>query len=349
MTGHEIIEEDLRQIATTTIEWTVFSEKTVFVTGANGFLPAYLVETLLFLTNQGIIKNTKVLALVRNIEKAKKRFKYYLNNKNIEFINQDVCDPITIDQKIDFIIHAASQASPKYYGIDPVGTLSANTLGTMNVLKLAQRNSIESFLYFSSSEVYGILEETKIPTTENDYGYLDPTNVRSCYAESKRMGENMCISWYNQFGIRIKIVRPFHIYGPCMGLDDGRVYADFVSDIVNNRDIIMKSDGRAMRTFCYLSDATIAFFLVLLSGKNGEAYNVGNPKCELSIIDLAQKLVELFPDKKLKVIKSENQSLGYLKSTVLRNCPNLNKINSLGWMPKIDITNGFYKTVLSYE
>jgi len=134
-----------------------------------------------------------------------------------------------------------------------------------------------------------------------------------------------------------------------MGLDDGRVYADFVSDIVNNRDIIMKSDGRAMRTFCYLSDATIAFFLVLLSGKNGEAYNVGNPKCELSIIDLAQKLVELFPDKKLKVIKSENQSLGYLKSTVLRNCPNLNKINSLGWMPKIDITNGFYKTVLSYE
>jgi len=349
MTGNKIILQDLDQIIKAPVDWSRFSGKTVLITGANGFLPAYMVETLLFLCYKGIIKDTKVLALVRNIEKAKSRFKYYLNDKNLEFIVQDVCDPLNTNQKIDFIIHAASQASPKYYGIDPVGTLSTNTLGTINLLKFAQSHSIESFLYFSSSEVYGILDETKIPTTENDYGYIDPTNVRSCYAESKRMGETICVSWLHQYGISIKIIRPFHTYGPCMGLDDGRVYADFISDIVNTRNIIMKSDGSAKRAFCYLSDATIAFFLVLLNGKNGEAYNVGNPKCEISIIDLAQRLVELFHKKGLKIVKNENKNIDYLKSVVSRSSPDISKIKSLGWKPKIDVDEGFSRTVLSFE
>lgn len=346
---NKVILEDLENIvAETTIDWTRFSNKTVLISGANGFLPAYMVETLLFLSYKKIINNTKVLALVRNIEKANLRFKEHLNNVNLEFIVQDVCTPLSILQKIDFIIHAASQASPKYYGVDPVGTLSANTLGTINLLKLAQNHSVESFLYFSSSEVYGSLDETKIPTTEDDYGYLDPTNVRSCYAESKRMGETICVSWLHQYGIPIKIVRPFHTYGPCMALDDGRVYADFIANIVTNQDIVMKSNGSAVRSFCYLSDATIAFFLVLLNGLNGEAYNVGNPECEISIAELAQKLVKLFPEKKVNIKKIENDNLSYINSVVSRSCPSSLKISKLGWNPQIDINNGFKKTIDSY-
>jgi len=348
MTGNNIILEDLQHIIEAQVDWERFSGKTILITGANGFLPAYMVETLLFLNNKRIIQNVKVLALVRNLGKAKSRFKYYLNYENLEFIVQDVCDPLNVDQKIDFIIHAASQASPKYYGIDPVGTLRANTIGTINMMKLAQSNPVESFLYFSSSEVYGFLDENKIPTTEIDFGYIDPTNVRSCYAESKRMGETICVSWLHQYGVPAKIVRPFHTYGPGLSFNDGRVYADFISDIINNRNIVMKSDGSARRSFCYLSDATIAFFLVLLNGKNGEAYNVGNPECEISIIELAQRLVKLFPEKSLKVIKSENQGLGYLKSNVSRNCPDLSKINKLGWVPIVDLNNGFLRTILSY-
>jgi nucleoside-diphosphate-sugar epimerase len=348
MTGNKIILADLKQIAEAKLNWSAFSGKTILISGANGFLPAYMVETLLFLNHKQIIKDVRVLALVRNLDKAKSRFKDYLNNENLEFIVQDVCDPINIERKIDFIIHAASQASPKYYGTDPVGTLSANTLGTINMIKLAHANTVESFLYFSSSEVYGILDESKIPTNEMDFGYVDPTNIRSCYAESKRMGENICVSWFYQYGIPAKIVRPFHTYGPCLNLDDGRVYADFISDIVNNRDIIMKSDGSAVRSFCYLSDATIAFFLVLLNGKNGEAYNVGNPQCETSIIDLAEILVKLFPQKKLKVVKSEIQVTGYIKSVVNRSCPDSAKIQKLGWKPGIDIREGFIRTVKSY-
>lgn len=349
MTKNKIILEDLNQIINEPIEWSRFSGKTILISGANGFLPAYMIETLLFLLYKGIINNTKILALVRNIKKAETRFSNYLANSELEFIVQDVCDPINIDRNIDFIIHAASQASPKFYGIDPVGTLSANTLGTINLLKLAQKNSIESFLYFSSSEVYGIVDETKIPIKETDFGYIDPANVRSCYAESKRMGETICVSWLHQYGIPIKIVRPFHTYGPGMQLDDGRVYADFISDIVNNRNIVMKSDGLAKRSFCYLSDATIAFFKILLDGKEGEAYNVGNPDNEISIINLAYELVALFPEKGIQVLKKDEQNKGYLKSSVTRNSPNLTKINNLGWTPKTDIKDGFFKTIVSYE
>lgn len=349
MTGNKIILEDLEHIIKETVDWTAFSGKTVLITGANGFLPAYLVETLLFLCQKGLVHNLKVLALVRNIEKARSRFRYYLNDKNLEFIVQDVCDAVQTDQKIDFIIHAASQASPKYYGSDPVGTLSANTLGTINMLKLAQVNSVESFLYYSSSEVYGAVDKDKIPTTETDFGYLDPTKVRSCYAESKRMGETICVSWSHQYGIPVKIVRPFHTYGPCMALDDGRVYADFIADIINDRNIIMKSDGSARRAFCYLSDATRASFVILLNGKNGEAYNMGNPECEISILELACRLVELFPQKKLTVVSDETIKSGYIKSSVSRITPDLTKIKKLGWKPEINIDKGFLRTILSYD
>ena len=231
MTKNQVKLEDLIQITDASIDWKRFSGKTILISGANGFLPAYMVETLLFLYLKGVVSDIKILALVRNIQKAKSRFKDYLNYRNLEFIVQDVCDPIEIDQKIDFIIHAASQASPRYYGTDPVGTLSANIFGTTNLLKLAKLNKVESFLYFSSSEVYGVLPENKIPTIESDYGFIDPTNVQSSYAESKRMGETICISWLHQYNIPIKIVRPFHTYGPGMQLNDGRVYADFIADI----------------------------------------------------------------------------------------------------------------------
>ncbi|HZW71199.1 MAG TPA: NAD-dependent epimerase/dehydratase family protein [Hanamia sp.] len=349
MTGNKTILEDLEQIIEAPIKWIKFSGKTVLITGANGFLPAYMVETLLFLCFKGIIDDIKVLALVRNIEKAKARFKYYLDNKNLTFIAQDVCDPVAINQKVDFIIHAASQASPKYYGIDPVGTLSANTLGTINLLRLAQNHSVESFLYFSSSEVYGIPDITKTPTTENDYGYVDPTNVRSCYAESKRMGENMCVSFAHQYGIDIKIIRPFHTFGPGMDLNDGRVFVDFVSDIVNGKDILMKSDGSAKRAYCYIVDAIIAYFTVILNGISGEPYNVGNPDNEFSVLELANTLISLFENKKLKVIIREKSDQNYLHSKVNRIIPDVTKMKELGWVPNVSIRDGLYRTITSYN
>ena len=227
-----MIVEDFNQIKNSSIDWNRFENKTILITGANGFLPAYMVETLLLLNND-ILKYSpcKVIALVRNEKHTKERFSNYLSDENLKIIVQDVANEINLIEKIDYIVHAASPASPKYYNIDPVGVIMPNILGTKNTLELARKNDIDGYLYFSSGEVYGQLNDGEV-VNEDKYGYLDPTSVRACYGESKRMGENLCVSYGHQYNIPIKIVRPFHTYGPGMKLDDGRVFADFVKNIV---------------------------------------------------------------------------------------------------------------------
>jgi nucleoside-diphosphate-sugar epimerase len=345
---NKIINEDLQYIVSGDINWQRFEDKTILITGANGFLPAYMVETLLHLVHAKIVRNLKVYALVRNKNKAEKRFAHLLDDEHLQFVVQDVCTPLQLGEPVHFIIHAASQASPKYYGVDPVGTLNANVLGTINLCESARVNPVESFLYFSSGEVYGKIDDSITEVSETDYGYLDPMNVRSCYGESKRMGENICVSYMHQFGVPIKVVRPAHTYGPGMDLNDGRVFADFVRDVVNNNDIVMQSDGSASRAFCYLSDATIAFFKVLLNGTNGEAYNVANPYCEITILELAEILVSLFPEKHLKVVKKERTAGAYIVSKSTYSSLIIEKIKLLTWNPSIKLEEGFYKTIKSY-
>ena len=350
MTTNKIIKEDLQTIYNSDINWSSFYNKTILITGANGFLPAYIVESLLYLNFIDNKNNVKVIGLVRNIQNAKIRFSEYLHDDHLKFIQQDVSDTIELSNNIDFIIHAASQASPKYYGVDPVGTLKANVLGTINLVEFAKKHEIKSFLYFSSGEVYGELKSEQIPVKEDVFGYLNPTNVRSCYSESKRMGENICVSYFHQFNVPAKIVRPFHTYGPGMKLDDGRVYADFVSNVLDGQDICLNSNGLAERAFCYLTDATIGFFKVLLEGENGEAYNIGNPNEEYSILELAEIMISLYPEKKLKVVKRLSQyNNSYLKSTLTRNSSNIDKMNRLNWKPVVSVNDGFKRTIQSYK
>jgi nucleoside-diphosphate-sugar epimerase len=255
---------------------------------------------------------------------------------------------LELDMKVDFVIHAASQASPKYYFLDPIGTINANTVGTSNLLDFALSNDVESFLYFSSAEIYG--ETPHIPTAENNYGYLDPLNVRSCYAESKRIGENMCVSWHHQNDVPAKIVRPFHTYGPYMKLNDGRVYADLVSDALTKDTIVLKSDGVAMRSFCYLADATAGFWIVLLNGTNAQAYNIGNPDGLISIRDLADLIASLSPAKKLNVIaESRKDGDPYMISNINVSQPDISKAMKLGWRPYTSLAEGFRKTIESYK
>ena len=341
-----IISEDLENIISADLPWQNLSGKTVLVTGANGFLPAYMVQSLLLLNKKNIGDKIKVIGLVRNIGKAKKRFKPYLDSDSFSLVFADISRTVEIKEKIDFIIHAASQASPKYYATDPVGTLSANTIGTYHLLQLAVENSVEKFLFFSSSEVYGAVAADDID--ENSYGAIDPTQVRSCYAESKRMGETMCVSFAAQYKIPVNIVRPFHTYGPGLSFDDGRVFADFVANIVNGEDIVMNSDGAAVRSFCYLADATAGFFTVLLKGENAQAYNVGNPAGTISIKELAHLLVNIYPQKKLSAVFKQVENATYLPSNFSRLCPDIEKIKALGWRPFTGLAEGFKRTIDSF-
>lgn len=346
---NNIIEEDIINIVNSEIDWSKFFGKTILITGASGFLPAYMVETLNYINEINTNAKIKIIALVRNKKKAESRFSHFLKSNNFILLHQDVCNKIEIKENIHFIIHAASQASPKFYGIDPVGTINANIIGTSNLLDLAHRKKVEGFLYFSSSEIYGKLDNSEIPTKETFYGSIDSCKIRSCYSEGKKAGETICISWFHQYGVPVFITRPFHTYGPGMSLEDGRVYADFIRDIIYNKDIVLTSDGSAIRAFCYVADATKAFFNILLKGEQGNAYNVGNDKGVASIIELAELLIKLFPDKKLKIIQSINNSTNYIKSEISINIPNIEKISKLGWFPETPIKEGFLRTIMSYN
>lgn len=347
---HPIVQQDLDRIIAADLPWGALAGKTVLISGAGGMLPAYMVETLLRLNEDSARPKTHVIGIVRNADRARCRFAAYRDVKDLELVVQDVTAPISIARPVDYVIHAASVASPKHYGLNPVGILNTNVLGTHHLLRLAKKQDVKGFLFFSSSEVYGLVDDMHIPTDETSYGPLDPTEVRSCYAESKRLGETMCTSWYHQYGVPVKIVRPFHTYGPGLNLEDGRVFADFVRAVVTGQDIVITSDGSAKRAFCYLADAVVGFYTVLLKGEVAYAYNVGNDKGEISIRDLAMTLVGLFPEKHLVVTYHQDAcSHGYLKSAVPRSCPDITKLRDLGWEPVTTVQEGFGRTVRSFQ
>ena len=347
--SNPIIKQDLDCIAENSLEWSLLSGSTILVSGGSGLLGAYLVKSLLTI-NDAFDLGLHVICVTRNSKSVQKRLHDFQESNSLTILLHDITKPLPSDcPSADIIIHAASQASPKYYGSDPVGTLLANTSGTENLLNYAVSCKSSRFLFFSSGEVYGVPFDTSQPIAEQDYGYLDPIKVRSCYAESKRIGETMCAAWSHQYGLCANVVRPFHTYGPGMDLDDGRVFADFVSDVVNHRDIEIKSDGLTRRSFCYIGDATLGFLTVLLHGLPGEAYNVANPCTEISMKDLAYSLASLFPERGISVRFSVRPAEGpYLQSPAKYSCPSISKISQLGWTPGVDISEGFARTVHSY-
>ncbi len=297
---NNIIKEDIDQIISSDIDWSRFKGKTVLITGATGMLPSYMALTLLELNRrQGL--GVKVLAVCRTKEKFDQVYHGYSESDGLVLINQDVVEPIKYAGEIDFIVHAASQASPKYYGIDPVGTLNANIIGSHNLLELAKEKHAESFLFFSTGGVYGSVPADLI--SETDYGPVDPLTVRNCYFESKRMAENMCVSYNHQFGTNAKIVRIFHTLGPLINLNDGRAFSDFCKAVVERKDIVLRSKGEAVRSFGYVADAATAFFLILLKGENGNAYNVGGGKAnEVTIRQLAEMIAEEYKNDGIRLV-----------------------------------------------
>lgn len=343
-----VIRQDLEEIIESKIPWGAVSNSTFLVSGANGFIASYIVKTLLYLNKKNNAGIT-IIALVRSREKAIEKFSEYGEEKGLKLVVHDVNNPLEIDGGVDFIIHAASRASPSYYSKAPMDSIQPNIIGTMNLLDLAKKKGTKSFLFISSGEIYGSLKDNEISIREMDYGSVDPINVRSCYAESKRMGENICVSYGYEFGIPAKIVRPFHIYGPGMAINDGRVQADFVSNVVKGENIVMKSDGKNYRTFCYISDAVRAFFTVLLKGKNGEAYNVGNDTAEIQIYELAKLLANRVSRKKIRVVHAERKKEErYMESPIERCRPSIEKIKGLGWIPRYSLEDGFRRTIESY-
>jgi UDP-glucuronate decarboxylase len=347
LSRHPTVLADIEQVLAARLPWGDLDGKTVLVSGGAGFLPAALVEALLHVSTRKGGPDLRIIVLCRNLERARWRLAAWRNAPKLQVIEHDVCQPFVTSAPIDIIIHAASQASPKFYGSDPVGTIEPNTKGTQTLLQLAVEKKSSRFLYFSSSEVYGAPNTSVQALDETAFGWLDCASVRACYGESKRLGETLCVAYGHQHGVPTVIVRPFHTYGPGMRLDDGRVYADFVRDAVDGRQITLNSDGLAQRAFCYLSDATQAFLTVLLKGQSGLAYNVANPNTVSSIGSLARLIGDMYPASgPVQYTKAAPQ--GYLASTVQMNIPSIARIEGLGWTPTTSLADGFKRCIDLY-
>lgn len=343
-----IIEADLENVVGRTLPWEKLSGCRIVVTGAGGFLGAYLVRTLEALHRLGKVDQPiQIVAMVRHLDRAQQRFIDLLDSPNFELLKWDLCEiaePLIGDAH--YVIHAASQASPRYYGVDPVGTLLPNAVGTAALLSAFQKSRHpRGFLFVSSSEVYGaVLSNDAL--AETHFGISDPATVRACYSESKRLGETLCVAWHQQYGLPTYIVRPFHTYGPGLAAEDGRVFSDFAYNVALNQNIVMMSDGLARRAFCYVSDAIAGFFTVLLKGNPAQPYNVANPAGELSVMELAELLIGLFPGKNLVVEKRFlRDSDTYVPSTFARLVPDVTRLNDLGWTADVMPAMGFKRMV----
>jgi len=347
--GQDVIQEDLDRILAAALPWERFAGKTVLVAGAAGFLAAYLVETLLRFNRTSGLAPARVVALVRREEAARERFVRHLGRPDLTFLHQDVCAPILLESPLHFIVHAASPATPRAFGRDPLGTFAANVLGTRMLLERAAADAAEGFLFLSSGEVYGLGNDTVIPTHEDAFGHLDPAQVRSCYGEGKRAGETLCACYAARRGVPATMARIFHTYGPGMPLGDGRVFTDFVADVLAGRDLVMRSDGSASRAFCYLADAVEGLFTILLLGTPGRAYNVGNDQAELTVRDLAGLLAGLDPELGLQVHREGREDGDYLPSPIRRGCPDLTRLRGLGWAPRTSPEAGFRRTIRSFR
>lgn len=361
LNANDVVKKDLDFITDTLEkEFDVLSGQNLLITGGAGFLGYYLVQSILHWNNCNKDKKHIKLWIYDNfIRGVPKWLATFEQRHDIHILKHNIATPLpNTNIAFSYIIHAASIASPTYYRLHPIETMNANVQGLRHLLDYALRQKgnagpVEGFLFFSSSEIYGDPTPNNIPTPETYRGNVCCTGPRSCYDESKRYGETLCVNFSRHYSLPIKIARPFNNYGPGLKITDKRVVPDFARNIFSNEDITMFSDGTPTRTFCYVADAIIGYYKILVNGRLGEAYNIGVEGPELSIIELAERLVNIsrkyfgYSGKIIHRISEDNE---YLTDNPNRRCPDIAKARTeLGYAPSIGLDEGLLQTMCWYS
>jgi nucleoside-diphosphate-sugar epimerase len=356
----QLLDEDLDAICSDlTTEFEALSGGRLLVTGGGGFLGYYLVQSVLHWNETR--GGPKIdLTVYDNYARGVPEWLEALRDRpNLQLRRHDLIEPLPKDiGHFDYIVHAAGIASPIYYRAHPLKCIDANINGLRNLLDyaVAERDAgrpLHGFLFYSSSEIYGDPPATAIPTPEDYRGNVSCTGPRACYDESKRFGETLCVVYAKQEGIPVRMARPFNNYGPGLKISDGRVIPDFAKDIFSGRDIVMLSDGKPKRTFCYATDAIAGYFKVLVRGRAGEPYNIGIDRPEISVAELAGLAVRAAADicgYRGRVVLGQSSEPDYLVDNPNRRCPIIDKARSeLGYDPKVSIEDGMYRSLIWYS
>lgn len=326
------------------MNYSFLEGKKILITGASGLIGSALVSSLLLHKWE---KPVTVVALVRNEEKARKRFAH-LPRQNLEYMVCDVCDLKPQDIGVDYVVHGANHTSSKEFIEQPVDVISGALKGTEKVLQFAIANKVNGLVYLSTMEVYGSpMTDEKI--YENSPAVLDTMSVRSSYPESKRLCECLCTAYHSQYGVPAKVARLTQTFGEDVNYDDKRVFAEFARCAIEGRDIVLKTKGETRRNYLYTGDAVSAILTVLEKGKDGEAYNVANEKTYCSIYDMAIMVAENFGGGKIRVIidTTDAESRGY--APTLKMNLSTEKLRGLGWQAETDLTTAFERTIRSMK
>ncbi len=355
---HDIVKEDVRHIQICAAEeFRSLSGGHVLLTGAGGFLGYYLILSILDWNDKHPKSSIKLTALSRFRSGVPEWLKNLGHRKDFSIISSDITKN-SFRGTYEYIIHAASFASPIMYRKYPIETMNANVLGLYALLdNLVKRNNkkkaLKNLLYFSSSEIYGDPTNGNIPTPETYRGNVSCTGPRACYDESKRFCETLCVNYVRIHALPLAIARPFNNYGPGMKITDGRVIADFARNIIHNEDIVIYSNGSPSRTFCYIADAIIGYIKILARGRAGEAYNIGVSEPEITVSTLAKKMVRI-GKKHFQYTGIVKQSVSaereYLTDNPQRRCPSIAKAKrELRYNPSITLEDGLYRSLLWYK
>ena len=304
----------------------------ILITGGSGFVGSYLCEKLI---NDG----HKIIVIDNLLTGSTKNINNLLDNENFSFIEHDVQDHIEIEDKVDYVLHFASAASPKAYTEHPVNTLKAGSVGTINTLGLAKKHSAE-YLLASTSEVYG--DPLISPQNEEYWGNVNPNGERSMYDEAKRFAEAAVATYSRSYGLKTKIVRIFNTYGPRMQLNDGRVVTNFIVQALRNENITIYGDGTQTRSFSYVED-TVAGIISLMNSTEYDVFNIGNPN-EMTVGQLAEKIIKLTDStSEIKYLELPNDDPKQRK-------PDITKAKTkLNWEPKVNLEEGLTKTITWVE
>lgn len=340
-----VCQRDLDIILSANASWERLKNKTVLVTGASGRLGIYIAQAMLKANDQRKL-NIKVLLLARSRAKLEKEYGELLSRKDVVILLQDVTASINYEEQVDYIFHTAGLASPSDFTHRPIETLWGHVQGTKNVLDFAIAKKTEKVLYVSTVETYGTWTSEQ-GIKESDIGPMSCTNYRACYPEAKRLCETMLACYKKEHGLEYVGVRMSHTLGPGIVLDDGRAFAEFIRNALVGEDIVLQSDGSAVRTYTYTADAVAAMFLVLLDGTE-EYYNVASVENQISIRDLAN-LIASMSEKQTKVRYASNEGprLAYLPFKLgILDCT---RLEELGWKPQVDTEHTFRWTMESFK